>query len=110
MAKYVVFFNYTQETWSKMITNPGDRLAAVRASAQSVGGDVEAMYFMFGKHDGFVVVDAPDAASAAGISIAVSSTGAVRDLETHELIAPDDLPTVLERAATAQGTYRPPGT
>jgi hypothetical protein len=40
----------------------------------------------------------------------VSSTGAVRDLETHELIAPDDLPTVLGRAATAQGTYRLPGT
>ena len=110
MAKYVVFFNYTQETWGKMITNPSDRVAAVRECAQSVGGDVEAMYYMFGKHDGFVVVDAPDAASAAGISIAVSSTGAVRDLETHELIAPDDLPTVLGRAATAQGAFRPPGT
>jgi hypothetical protein len=43
------------------------------------------------------------------VSIAVSSTGAVRDLETHELIAPADLPAVLEKAETARGTYRPPG-
>jgi uncharacterized protein with GYD domain len=109
MAKFVVFFNYTSDTWEKMIKNPGDRLAAVRASAQSVGGEVESMYFMLGKQDGFLVMDAPDASAAAAVSIAVSSTGAVRDLETHELIAPADLPAVLEKAGTARGTYRPPG-
>jgi uncharacterized protein with GYD domain len=110
MAKFAVFFNYTAETWAKMISNPGDRLAAVRTSAQAVGGDVEAMYFMFGDKDGFVVIDAPDSASAAALSIAVASTGAVQDLETHELIAPSDLPSVLERAATVKGEYRTPGT
>lgn len=109
MAKYMVLFNYTHETWSKMIANPSDRLAAVRSSAQAVGGDVEAMYFMFGAKDGFVIIDAPDSASAAAVSIAVSSTGAVRDCETHELIAPAELPSVLERASTAQSSYRPPG-
>jgi hypothetical protein len=56
-----------------------------------------------------LVMDAPDAAAAAAVSIAVSSTGAVRDLETHELIAPADLPAVLEKAGTARDSYRPPG-
>ncbi|PVZ05344.1 GYD domain-containing protein [Actinomycetospora cinnamomea] len=110
MAKFVVFFNYTAETWSKMISNPGDRLAAVRDMARTVGGDVETMYFMFGSRDGFVIVDAPDAAAAAAVSIAVSSTGAVQGLETHELIAPEDLGGVLEQAGTARGGYRLPGT
>lgn len=109
MAKFAVFFNYTHETWARMISNPSDRLAAVRTSAQAVGGDVESMYFMFGAKDGFLVMDVPDSAAAAAVSIAVASTGAVRDLETHELIAPADLPSVLERAATTKGTYRLPG-
>lgn len=110
MAKFVVFFNYTAETWSKMISTPSDRLAAVREMAQTVGGDVESLYFMFGAKDGFVIVDVPDAAAAAAVAIAVSSTGAVQNLETHELIAPADLGGVLERAGTAKGGYRPPGT
>ena len=110
MAKFAIFFKYTSDTWNNMIKNPSDRLAAVRASAQSIGGDVESLYFMLGKQDGFLVVEAPDAAAAAAVSIAVSSTGAVRDLDTHELIAAADLPDVLEKAGTAQGAYRPPGT
>ena len=110
MAKYMVLFKYTDQTWAKMISNPSDRLEAVRSSARSVGGDVETMYFMFGAWDGFVVIDAPDSASAAAVSLAVSGSGALRDCETHELIAPNELPAVLERAATAQGSYRPPGT
>ncbi|NMO92370.1 GYD domain-containing protein [Actinomycetospora sp. TBRC 11914] len=110
MTKYVLFFNYTNDTWANLIKNPSDRLAAVRTTARSVGGDIESMYYMFGKRDGFLVADVPDAAAMAAISIAVASTDAVENLETHELIAPSDLPAVLEKAGTAQGSYRVPGT
>ncbi|MFC5139590.1 GYD domain-containing protein [Actinomycetospora rhizophila] len=109
MAKYVTFFSYTDETWAKMIANPSDRRAAVQAAAESLGGNVEAAYFMFGSYDGFVITDLPDSARAAGLSIAVSSTGAIRSLETHEIFASSDLPAVLERAAAVQGAYREPG-
>ncbi|MDD7942041.1 GYD domain-containing protein [Actinomycetospora lutea] len=109
MAKYITFFSYTEETWAKMIANPSDRLAAVRASAQSLGGDVEALYYMFGSHDGFVISDLPDAAAAAGLSLAVNSTGAAKALETHEIFPSSELPAVLERAATVQRAYRTPG-
>lgn len=109
MAKFIVFFDYTEETWAKMIANPGDRLAAVRAAAQSIGGDIDTLYYMFGEHDGFLIADVPDSTSAAAVSIAVSSTGAVRNLATHELIAPTEMPAVLEKAGTVQGAYRTPG-
>jgi uncharacterized protein with GYD domain len=109
MAKFIIFFNYTEETWAKMIANPGDRVAALRASAQSVGGDIEALYYMLGKNDGFVIADVPDSTTAAAISIAVSSSGAVREIETHELLAPTAMADVLGKASTAQSTYRPPG-
>ena len=59
VAKYAVFFTYTSDTWARMIMNPGDRTAAVRQLADSVGGSLESAYWMFGAHDGIVIVDIP---------------------------------------------------
>jgi uncharacterized protein with GYD domain len=109
MAKFAVFFSYKPETWDQMLKKPGDRTAAVRDLASSVGGSLESLYFMFGDRDGFGVLDVPDADSAAAVSIAVSSSGAFSHMETRQLIAPEDLPSVLERAARAREAYRPPG-
>jgi uncharacterized protein with GYD domain len=38
----------------------GDRAAAVRDLASSVGGSIEALYFMFGDRDGFFIIDVPE--------------------------------------------------
>lgn len=109
MAKFGVFFTYTPEAWNRMVMKPGDRTAAVRQLVSDVGGSLESMYFMFGDRDGFVVLDVPDATAAAAVSIAVNSTGAFSHMETRQLISPEDLPAVLERAASARESYRPPG-
>ena len=109
MAKFALFFSYKPETWNQMLMKPGDRPAAVQDVASSVGGSLETMYFMFGDRDGFVVLDVPDPNAAAALAIAANSTGAFSHLETRELIAPEDLPSVLEKAASAREGYRPPG-
>jgi uncharacterized protein with GYD domain len=109
MAKYAVFFTYTSETWARMIKNPGDRTAAARQLADSVGGSLEYGYWMFGTHDGFAVVDVPDSARAAALSVAVGSTGAFKHLETHELLTQDQLGQVLSHARDAAQVYQPPG-
>jgi uncharacterized protein with GYD domain len=109
MAKFAFFFNYKPETWDQMLKKPGDRTAAVRDLVSSVGGSLESLYFMFGDRDGIAVIDVPDAAAAAACSLAVTSSGAFSHMETHQLIAADDLPSVLEKAARARETYRLPG-
>jgi uncharacterized protein with GYD domain len=109
MAKFGLFFSYTPEAWNRMLVKPSDRTAAVRQLASDVGGSVESFYFMFGDRDGFVVVDVPDAAAAAAVSIAVNSSGSFSHMETRQLISPDDLPGLLEKAATVRESYRPPG-
>jgi uncharacterized protein with GYD domain len=109
MAKFAAFFSYKPETWNQFLMKPGDRTAAVRDLAESVGGSLETMYFMFGDRDGFVVLDVPDRDAAAAIAVAVNSSGAFSHMETRELISPEDLPAVLEKAASAREVYRPPG-
>lgn len=109
MAKFAIFFSYTPETWAKMIKNPTDRAAAVRSMVEPMGGKLESLYFMFGGHDGMAIVDMPDSESAAAAAILVASTGALKSLETRELIEPADLPGVLAKAEAGLASYRPPG-
>ena len=109
MAKFVLFFGYTPEAWARMIENPGDRVAAARAVVEPAGGSLEALWFMFGVHDGMAIFDAPDAEAAAAVSIAVGSTGAFRSLRTHELVDPERMPALLGTAGRARGVYRAPG-
>jgi uncharacterized protein with GYD domain len=109
MPKYAVFFSYSGATWARMINSPGDRTAAVRRLADSVGGSIESMYWMFGTHDGIVIADLPDSVSAAAVSVAVASTGAFAHVQTHELLSQEQLGQVLQKASDATQAYQPPG-
>ena len=109
MAKYVTFFTYTSEAWARMIQNPGDRTATVRQLADSLGGSVECIYWMFGTHDGLVITDASDSIGAAALSVTVGSTGAFKNLETHELLTQEQLGQALSRSKNAMPAYQPPG-
>jgi uncharacterized protein with GYD domain len=110
MPKFVIFFAYTPETWGRMVENPGDRTAAVRASAEAVGARLEALYWMSGEPDGMVIVEAPDAETAAAVTLTSASTGAVRSLGTHQLFDQEQLGTILGKVATGRTAFRPPGT
>jgi uncharacterized protein with GYD domain len=109
MTKYALFFSYTAEAWSGMIANPNDRSNAVRTILENMGGGLDSMYYMFGDRDGFVIFDAPDSDAAAALALLVTSTGAFRSAETHQLIAPADLLGVLSKANAAKGSYTKPG-
>jgi uncharacterized protein with GYD domain len=109
MAKYAIFFTYSSDALARMINNPGDRTAAVRQLTDSVGGSLESAYWMFGTHDGFVIVDVPDPVRAAAVSVAVGSTGSFKHLETHELLTQDQLGQVLSHARNAAEAYQAPG-
>jgi uncharacterized protein with GYD domain len=109
MAKYAFFFTYSSETWARMIQNPGDRTAAVRQLATSLGGSVESIYWMFGPYDGILIADVPDSVGAAALSVAVGSTGSFEHLETHELFGQEQLSQTLARAKEASTAYQAPG-
>ena len=94
----------------------GDRLGVKvpwrkrwRQLADSLGGSVECLYWMFGTHDGIVISDAPDSISAAAVSITVGSTGGFKNLETHELLTQEQLSQALSRSKDATEAYQPPG-
>ncbi len=109
MPKYAIIGGYTAEAWARFIKNPGDRTEAVSKAVEAVGGKLDTIYWCFGEDDYLLIADCPDDIAAAGVSVAVGSSGALRNLRTIKLIEASELRLVLEKARTAAEVYVPPG-
>ena len=64
MPKYMLQASYTVEGVKGLIKDTASgRRAAVKASVTTVGGELESMYYCFGKDDVVVIMDLPDTVS-----------------------------------------------
>jgi uncharacterized protein with GYD domain len=105
MPKYLFEISYTLEGTKGLLKDGGSkRLAAGKAAIESIGGKVEAFYFTFGEHDVIAIVDMPDAATAAGASIALAASGGVKG-KTTVLLTPEEIDAAVKKTPT----YTPPG-
>jgi uncharacterized protein with GYD domain len=109
MPKYVSFFSYTGEAWNRMVAKPENRAVAARRLIEEIGGRMEVFYWMFGDWDGLVILDVPDAATAAAFSARVTSSGLLREIKTHQLLTMEDARLALDQAKSAGAVYEPPG-
>jgi len=108
LAKYVSFFSYTSEAVKGMIDRPSDRVAAAKARVESLGGTLEAFYWMQGQHDGLQLSELPESVNGAALSAAVAASGAASHLETHQLFDADQQASIMKMAGTALKAYTPP--
>ncbi len=108
MPRYITFFSYTAESAKAMIDRPSDRSAAAKALTESLGGTLEAFYWMHGKHDGFLITNLPDGVTAAALAGAVGATGAISGIETHQIFDQDEQGAIVKQAAIARSAYKPP--
>ncbi|MGO8722735.1 MAG: GYD domain-containing protein [Acidimicrobiales bacterium] len=76
MAKYLHEVHYTLDGIRGLRTEGGSgRVAALSSAIEGVGGKLESFYFAFGDSDAYLIVDYPDATTAAGAALAASATG-----------------------------------
>ena len=105
MAKYLFQSRYTQEGARGLLKEGGtNRRKETQRAVESVGGKLESFYYAFGGMDMFIVVDLPDHASAASLSLTVAASGTISP-ETIVLLAPEEL----DQVKTKDVAYRPPG-
>lgn len=106
MPRYLFKGSYTQEGIKGLMAGGGGtaRKQAVEELAASLGGSVESLYYAFGSDDIYLIVELPDHASAAAISLTVGASGAFQG-ETVILMDPAEIDDAVSR--TPQ--YRPPG-
>jgi uncharacterized protein with GYD domain len=105
MPKYLYQGSYTQTGAQGLLKEGGtSRKDMVSAMVESMGGRVEAFYFAFGGNDICAIVDVPDHATAAALSIAVGVAGTL-NLTTTVLIEPEEIDEAVKKTVN----YRPPG-
>jgi uncharacterized protein with GYD domain len=107
MPNYLTRFNYTPETWARLIGNPEDRRKAAQAYIESVGGKLQGFWYAFGTHDGYCLWEAPNNVSMAAVALAIGAGGALSSFETTVLLTVDETMDALRKAK--QIKYRAPG-
>ena len=106
MGKYLVEASYVGDGVKGLLAEGGSRRRdAARASVESVGGTLDAMYYAFGDTDVYGIGDFPDDASATAWSLMVNASGLLTASITPLMTAED-----LDAAAAKSPSYRAPGT
>jgi uncharacterized protein with GYD domain len=105
VSKYLIEASYTSEGVKGVLKEGGSgRRTAIEQLITSAGGKVESFYFVFGDHDVIVVVDLPDNATVAAVSLGVSAAGGATTA-VRVLLTPEEV----DAAAKKTIDYRPPG-
>jgi uncharacterized protein with GYD domain len=105
MPKYLTMVSYTPEGIKGLVKEGGTaRRAAVQKMLENLGGRLEGFYFAFGENDAYVISEGPDNATAAAISLAIT-TGAIRT-KTIVLLTPEEV----DQAVRIPVDYQPAGT
>jgi len=107
MPLYMARFGYTPEAWAGLIRSPENREETVGRILQEAGCKLHSLWYSFGPEDGFALIEAPDNTTAAGISIAVASSGAFRSFDTSVLMTQAELLDALDKAGDV--AYAAPG-
>jgi uncharacterized protein with GYD domain len=89
MPKYVMLTTLTPQGLQTLQSNP-DRLKEVNRDVEELGARVLHQWSMIGAYDFLNIVEAPDAATMAKVSVALGARGSAK-LQTFELIEIDDL-------------------
>ena len=104
MSKYLFQVNYVGDLAKGLLQEGGSRRREEATKAvESLGGTVECLYYAFGGTDAYLIVDLPDHASAAHVSLLVKSSGF--DCTTTVLLTPEEI----DEATELSPNYRPPG-
>jgi uncharacterized protein with GYD domain len=105
MPKFLFEARYTAEGAKGLEKEGGTgRLEAIKRHLKELGGTLECMYFAFGDVDAYSIVDLPDLASAAALSLAVNKSGAI-STKTIVLFTAEEL----DQASKKTVHFRAPG-
>lgn len=105
MPKFLISASYTSDGMKGLLKDGGSRRREAAAKAiEGIGGKIEAFYYAFGDDDAYVIVDAPDNVTTAGVCLAIGASGAVTT-KTTVLMTPEEVDEAVQKSVD----YRPPG-
>ena len=105
MPKYLIQASYTAEGLKGVQKDKASgRKAATIKAVESVGGKMESFYYALGPDDVVIIVDLPDNASAAALSVAASASGLIHS-KTTALLTVEEVDSALAKSVS----FKAPG-
>jgi uncharacterized protein with GYD domain len=99
MPSYLQQVSYTQEAWSALVSNPQNRIEAVRPAIEKLGGKIVSAYFSFGEYDVVTITEFQNIVDAAAIAMAFAAGGSVRAVKTTPLLTTSEALEALKKAS-----------
>lgn len=99
---------FSAESTKAVVEKSHDRRPAARAALQADGCTLKDYYFALGQADVVVIYEAPDAITAASVSMMLGASGAFSSVETVQLFTMEHTMTAMTKTAQLQRTYKPP--
>ena len=91
MPLYMSTFGYKSEVWAGLVKSPENREEMVGRILEEAGCKLRGLWYAFGEADGFALIEAPDNTAAAGLAIAITSSGAFRKFETTPVMTQGEM-------------------
>ena len=110
MAHYLIEVGYTPESWNTQIDTQANVVDRISPALKACGAKLECIYYAFGDADLIAVIDFKTPEDAAGFSLAVGSTGALRLYRTTALLSVEQGMKSMKRAGEIRTAYTPPTT
>jgi len=107
MPQYMFTFSYTPEVWAALIRSPENREERVGQILSDAGCKLHGLWYAFGDVDGFALMEAPDNKTAAGLALAIGSSGAFSKFQTTPLMGMDEALEALEFAGESVHYTKP---
>jgi len=94
---YIMLSSLSDQGLQTLRSHP-ERLREVNKDVEELGARVLHQWFILGPHDFVNVIEAPDAATVAKVSVALGARGSIRNMETYEAIEAGTFLDLLDQA------------
>src|SRR6266436_6769841 len=108
MPLFLASIKFSAASTKAVVEKPQDRRPAARAALEAAGCTLKDYYFALGPADVIVVYEAPDAITAASVSMTLGASGAASSVETMQLFTMEEAITAMTKAGQVQKSYKPP--
>ena len=108
MPLFMASIKFSAASTKAIVEKPHDRRSSARAALEAAGCTLKDYYFALGPADVIVTYEAPDAITAASVSMVLGASGASSSVDTVQLFTMEEAMTAMTKAGQLQKTYKPP--
>ncbi len=108
MPFYMFQGRFTPASMKAMLDNPQDREEPARKIIEAAGGKLLNYFFCFGEEDFVVLLEAPDDATVAAVTLIIGASGGFSGGKTTKLMTAQEAMKSMAKAKAMSSSYAPP--